>query len=285
MTFPRRFSGRLEGRVEGRVNPGKFPMKKLIVCGAMAAFWAPGFWAAAQTAGNPGGNAGGAGATTLAQGLDALKANQPRQALQDFQQVLARDPNNETANLLAATAEVELYEGTKAVGYAEKARQLDPQDWKIHTTLVAAYAEAGMKAQRDQERALLRQMHRTGAPDAREATGFLLEMFSVGAWHVDAIEYFEPMGKFHTYFRFLVRRADGTKAGEIDVQSNDFDERSWEQAHAAQAAAGERQFQLTGYGPDGQEADYRTYSGKPDYDAFREMAVFFLGKQGLPAAK
>jgi len=218
----------------------------------------------------------------VAQGLQALQANQPQQALQDFQKVLAVDPGNATANLLASTAAVELYQGPLAVQFAEKARQLDPQDWKIHTTLVAAYAAAGMKAQRDEERALLQQMHQNGPPDAREATGFLLEMFPVGPWRIDAVEYFEPMGKFHIYYRFLVRQPDGKRVGEIDVQSDDFDERSWEQAHAAEAAAGGRQFQLTGYGANGQEADYRTFSGKPDYDAFRQMVVFFLQKQGLP---
>ncbi|HEX4038532.1 MAG TPA: hypothetical protein VHX37_10780 [Acidobacteriaceae bacterium] len=257
-----------------------------LVLGALAG--GRGAWgqtALGQAAGPTGGAAGAVADASLSQGLDALKANQPQQALEDFQKALAAAPGNATANLLASTAAMELYQGKLAVEYAEKARQLDPQDWKIHTTLVAAYAEAGMKAQRDQERTLLRQMHQNGPPDAREATGFLLEMLPVNAWRVDAVEYFEPMGKFHTCYRFLVRRADGTKVGEIDVQSDDFDERSWERAHAAEAAAGGRQFQLNGYGAAGEEADYRTFSGKPDYDAFRQMAVFFLEKQGLPGTK
>jgi tetratricopeptide (TPR) repeat protein len=219
------------------------------------------------------------------QGLDALRANQPQLALNDFQNALGADPNNGTAYLLASTAAVELYQGSLAVQYAEKAQQLNPQDWKIHISLVAAYAEAGDEAQRDQERALLRQMHQNGPREARERSGFLLEMFPVGPWHIEAVEYFEPMGKFHIYYRFLVRQADGKRVGEIDVQSDDFDERSWEQAHGAEAATGGRQFQLTGYGMGGQETDYRTFSGKPDYDAIREMAVFFLGKQGLPGMK
>lgn len=221
---------------------------------------------------------------SLSQGLDALKANQPRQALADFQRVLQTDPDNATANLLASTAAVELYEGALAVQYAEKARQLNPQDWKIHTTLVAAYAAAGMKQPRDQERATLRQRHRDGPPDAREATGFLVEMFPAGAWRVDAVEYFEPMGEFHTYYRFLVRRADGNRVWEIDIQSNDFDERSWAAAHVGEAAAGERQFQLSGHGADGKEVDYRMFSGKPDYDAFRGMVAQILQTQGVPGA-
>ncbi|MGA8160317.1 MAG: hypothetical protein WCB76_05895, partial [Acidobacteriaceae bacterium] len=97
-------------------------------------------------------------ASAITQGLAALQTNQPRQALTNFQQALQADPNNASANLLASTAAVELYQGALAVQYAEKARQLDPQNWKIHTTLVAAYSAAGMRTQRDEERATLRQL-------------------------------------------------------------------------------------------------------------------------------
>ncbi|HZZ38026.1 MAG TPA: hypothetical protein VFE06_02770 [Acidobacteriaceae bacterium] len=222
-------------------------------------------------------------ATAIAQGLAALQTNQPRQALANFQQALQADPNNASANLLASTAAVELYQGPLAVQYAEQARQLDPQDWKIHTTLVAAYSAAGMKSQRDQERTTLRQLHQSGPPDARHATGFLLEMFPDGAHRIDAIEEFEPMGKFHTYYRFLVHQPDGRRFWEIDVQSNDFDQRSWAAAHPGDAAHGDRQFQLVGHSDNNQEVDYRMFSGQADYDAIRAIVVEIL-KERPPAA-
>jgi len=220
----------------------------------------------------------------LGEGMAALQANHPRQALSDFQQVLGADPNNTAANLLASTAAVELFQGQLAVQYAEKARQLDPGNWKIHTTLVAAYSAAGMKQQRDQERAQLEQLHKTGAPDARQATGFLLEMFPFGTYRVDAVEYFEPMGKFHTWYRFLVRQADGHRVWEVDVQSDDFDERSWAEAHTAEAGAGARQFQITGHGDNHQDVEYRNFSGRPDYDNIRVMVVEILRTRGIPGA-
>lgn len=216
-------------------------------------------------------------APTVDQGLAALRAGQPAQALAVFQQVLAADPHNAVADLYAATAAMEQYNGPLAVQYAEKARQFDPQSWKIHTTLVAAYAAAGMKPQRDQERAILAQLHATGAPDARAANGFLLEMFPVGPARVDAVQYFEPVGRFHTWYRFIVHQtgaaADQKIPREIDVQSNDFDQRSWAEAQPSQAAAGERQFQLTDANG---TADYRMFSGKPDYDAIRAMVIQIL---------
>jgi tetratricopeptide (TPR) repeat protein len=209
-------------------------------------------------------------AVTTDQGLAALQAHQPAQALADFQQVLQADPNNAVATLYAATAALEQYNGPLAVQYAEKARQLDPQSWKVHTTLVAAYASAGMTKQREDERNELAQLHATGAPDARKASGFLLEMFQLGSYQAEAIEYFEPMGKFHTYYRFLVHDPAANTTREIDVQSNDFDEKSWEQTHASQAAAGERHFQLTDASG---STLYRSFSGKPDYDQFRAMVA------------
>jgi len=220
----------------------------------------------------------------LAQGLAALKAEQPRQALLDFQQVLKSDPTNVAANLLASTAAVELFQGQPAVEYAEKARQLDPQNWKIHTTLVAAYAAAAMNQQRDRERVLLEQLHRNGPPDARQATGFLIEMFPLNAYRVDAVEYFEPVGKFHTYYRFLVRRADGHRVWEVDVESDDFDQKSWADAHAEDAAGGARQFQLTGHGENNENVEYRNFSGHPDYDNIRVMVVESLRTRGVPGA-
>jgi tetratricopeptide (TPR) repeat protein len=210
---------------------------------------------------------------TIDQGLAALEAHQPGQALADFQQIFAADPSNAVAALYAATAALEQYNGPLAVQYAEKARQLDPQSWKIHTTLVAAYAAAGMKQQRDDERTRLAQLHSTGAPDARQANGFLLEMFQAGPDPVNAIQYFEPMGKFHTWYRFLVRDAATHANREIDVQSNDFDEKSWEQSHAAEAAQGQRHFQLTDAAG---TTTYRSFSGKPDYDQIRAMVIAIL---------
>jgi tetratricopeptide (TPR) repeat protein len=224
---------------------------------------------AAQTAAPP-------AAPTVDAGLAALRAGQPAQALAIFQQILAADPNNAVADLYAATAALEQYNGPLAVQYAEKARQLDPQSWKIHTTLVAAYAAAGRQQQRDDERALLAKLHASGAPDARQANGFLLEMFQVGSLQVNAIQYFEPVGKFQIYYRFLVHDPATRANREIDVESNAFDEKSWEQTHAAQAAQGERHFQVTDASG---TADYRTFSGKPDYDQIRAMVVAILQTQ------
>lgn len=221
-------------------------------------------------------------APTIQQGLAALHANQPQQALDILQQLLHADPNNAAANLFAAFAALRLYNGDLAVEYAEKVHALVPKDWKIHTTLVVAYSEAGQYEKRDQERAILHQLHDDPqASDAMHTNGFLLDMFPVKQYHVDAIEYFQPVGKFHIYYHFIVRNADGKQLWSFDAESNDFDEASWEKANPEQAAAGERHFQLVGKG-NGQERDYGTFSGKPEYDLFRSRVVFELQSQTGP---
>jgi tetratricopeptide (TPR) repeat protein len=221
-------------------------------------------------------------AATTEKGLDALKANQPQQALDLFEQALKTNPNDAAANLLAATAALSLYKNDLAVKYAEKARDLDPNNWKIHTTLVAAYAGAGMKQQRDQEREILRKLHDDpNAPEAMQTKGFLLEMFPVKQYHVDAIEYFHPVEKLHIYYRFAIRIAAGKRVWQIDVESNDFDQNSWAKAHPDEAAAGKRQFQLVGEDRD-LHMDYRMFSGAPDYDFIRQQVVAVIQEQTAP---
>lgn len=218
-------------------------------------------------------------APTAEQGLAALRANQPQQALDIFQQVLQANPNDASANLLAASAATSLYKGDLAVQYAEKALQLDPKDWKVHTTLVVAYAQAGKTAQRDQERDILRKLHNDPqAPDAMQTSGFLLDLFPVKQYRIEAVEYFQPVGKFHIYYRFVVRNAAGKRVWQIDAESNDFDQKSWADAHAQQAAAGDRQFQLVGDGGD-IHTDYTMFSGKPDYDRIKAQVVTILASR------
>jgi len=196
--------------------------------------------------------------------------------------VLRANPNDAAANLLAASAALDLYKGELAVEYAEKAQQLDPQNWKVHTTLVVAYAEADDKAKRDAERATLRKLHDDPhASDATQTSGFLLDMFPVKQYRVEAVEYFHPVGQFHIYYRFVVRNAAGKPLWSIDAESNDFDEASWAKAHPDRAAAGERQFQLTGQG-NGVENDYGMFSGTADYDSIRARVIAILQAQTKP---
>ena len=215
-------------------------------------------------------------------GIDALKARQPQQALDLFEQVPKANPDDPVANLLAATAALNLYRGDLAVTYAEKARDLDQGNWKVHTTLVVAYAVAGKKELRDQEREILRKLHDDRrAPEAMQAKGFLLEMFQVKQYRIEAIEYFHPVDKLHIYYRFVIRNPEGRRVWQIDAESNDFDQNSWTKAHPDEAAGGKRQFQLVGDDRD-LHVDYHMFSGTPDYDSIRSQVVQIIQEQSTP---
>ena len=218
----------------------------------------------------------------LQQGEAALHAGQTQQALSRFQQAIAADPQNAAANLLAASAEIALYQPADAVRYAERAQALEPQNWKVHTTLVTAYAMAGDTARRDQERAILRKAHDNPAlPEARQTSGFLLDLFRAGRYRVEAVEYFKPLGTYNTYFRFIIRNAAGAHVWTIEVNSDSLNQASWAQAYPKQAGEGQRQFQIESAQGDA-HVDYRTFSGAPGYDWIKSQVVKIVEAQTAP---
>ncbi len=215
-------------------------------------------------------------------GLQYLKTNQFEKALASFQKVLEVDPEDATANLLAASAALNLFQGDGAVTYAENARRLAPNDWRVDTTLVTAYAVDGKIAERDAIRAKLVALHNSpDAPDAMKANGFLLDLFKVKKYRVETVQYFKPIGKFHTYYRFLVRNMAGKRLWEYELQSDDFAQKSWAQAHVQEAITGGREFTLeSDFG--GTHVEYRLFSGDPSYDEVRAVVVQLLTERTEP---
>ncbi len=220
--------------------------------------------------------------TVLQQGMAALRANQPQQALTLFQQALAADAQSAAACLLAASAEIALYQPADAVRYAERAEALEPDNWKVHTTLVTAYAMAGDVSRRDAERAILVKAHENPAlPDARETSGFLLDLFKAGRYRVEAVEYFHPIGRYNTYFRYIIRNAAGAHVWTIEVNSDSLNQSSWALAYPRQAKEGQRQFQIES-SPGGAHVDYRTFSGSAGYDYTRAQVIRIVEAQSAP---
>jgi tetratricopeptide (TPR) repeat protein len=221
----------------------------------------------------------------LDEGLQYLKNSQFDKALASFQKVLAADPENATANLLAASAALNLYQSDGAVTYAENAQRLAPGDWRVDTTLVTAYAQAGKTKERDAVRTKLIALHESPtAPDAMKANGFLLDLFKVGSYRVEAVQYFKPIGKFHTYYRFVVRNRTNKRVWEYELQSDDFAQKSWAEAHPQDAAAGGREYTLES-GSGETHVEYRLFSGDPGYDEVRAVVVRLLldNKTPFPA--
>ena len=219
---------------------------------------------------------------SITQAAAKLREGQAQQAFDLLTASIAQDPDNAATNLLAASAAIALSQPEKAVAFAERARTLEPDNWKVRTSLVTAYAMAGKVRERDAERTALRELHTSGkVAEAAQTSGFLLDLFKARNYSVEAVEYFTPVGKFHIYFRFNIRNAQGQRVWQIDVQSDDYNQASWAKAYPKQAGEGQRQFQITGEG-DGVRADYRTFSGSPDYDWIKARIVDILNAQVAP---
>ena len=223
-----------------------------------------------------------AGTPELAQAENALRAEKPQEALALLKQAIAADPQNAAANLLAASTELSLFEPTEAVRYGERAKALEPGNWKVDTTLVTAYSMAGNTIHRDAERVALHKAHENPAlPEARETNGFLLDRFKAGQYLVDAVEYFRPLGRYNTYYRFLVRDSKGARVWTIEVNSDSLNQASWAEAYSRQAREGQRQFQIeSAQGP--AHTEYRTFSGAPSYDYMKAQIVKIVEAQTGP---
>ena len=219
----------------------------------------------------------------ILQGQTSLHDNHPGDALTAFQAALTLAPDSAAANLLAASAAVQLFQPQLAVKYGERAKALEPLNWKIDTTLVTAYAMVGDTSHRDAERNALRTAHANPKlTEAVQTKGFLLDLFRAGAYRVEAVEYFKPIGTFNTYFRFVLRDEKTNQVvWTIEANSDSMNQTSWAQAYPKQAAQGQRQFQLDGVF-DGGHTEYRTFSGGADYDWIKSQVIKIIAAQKGP---
>jgi hypothetical protein len=114
-----------------------------------------------------------------------------------------------------------------------------------------------------------------------KANGFLLDLFKVKKYRVETVQYFKPIGKFHTYYRFLIRNMAGKRLWEYELQSDDFAQKSWASAHVQEAVTGGREYTLeSDFG--GSHVEYRLFSGNPTYDEVRAAVVQLLTDRTEP---
>jgi len=73
----------------------------------------------------------------------------------------------------------------------------------------------------------------------------------------------------------------GKRLWEYELQSDDFAQKSWADAHAPEAAAGGRQYELTSDFAGGHQ-EYRLFSGNPTYDEVRAAVAQLLNDRTEP---
>jgi tetratricopeptide (TPR) repeat protein len=203
--------------------------------------------------------------------------------------ILAASPDSPKANKLVGVVLLDQQKSAGALPYFQKALHLAPDDPTVNALLLQAYAESGDTVHRDQQRAILRGYHSDGRhPVFAQIPSFLVETIPVGDKTIQAMEFYEPSGQFHFYYRFNVFNAVGHIQSFFALESDDADQPLFAKQHPKQAAAGERRFSLDGYSRavDGHvtQALYMFFDGQPSYDAVRALIVKLVQEGKSPVA-
>lgn len=221
----------------------------------------------------------------------SLEAHNSTAAMAGAKAILAANPDSPKANKLVGVIYLDEHNSADALPYFQIALRLSPDDPTINALLLQAYAEAGDKSHRDEQRAILRRYHDDGQhPVFAQIPSFLIETIPVGDKTVQAAEFYTPSGQFHFYYRFNVFDNSGHMLSFFALQSDDADQMLFDKQHPKQAAAGERRFSLDGYAraADGKvtQALYMYFNGKPHYDDVRNLVVKLVqeGKEPVSAA-
>ncbi len=220
-----------------------------------------------------------------------LQAKNFNDALAGAKAILAANPDSPKANKLTGVVLLDQQKASDALPYFQKALQLSPDDPTINALLVQTYAQTGDKARRDEQRAILRGYHSDGKhPAFAQIPAYLIETIPVGDKIIQAIEFYEPAGQFHFYYRFSIFDSTGKIQSFIALESDDADQALYSQQHPKEAATGERRFSLDGYSQsaDGHvtQALYTFYDSQPSYDDVRALVIKLVqeGKSPVPAA-
>ncbi|HEX5234071.1 MAG TPA: tetratricopeptide repeat protein [Silvibacterium sp.] len=221
--------------------------------------------------------------------IASLQARNFDAALTGAKAILDVNPASPKADKLVGVVLLDQQKASDALPYFEKALQLAPDDPTIHGLLLQAYAQSGDKADRDQQRAILRGFHTDGKhPGFAQIPSYLIETIPLDGKVIQANEFYEPSGEFHFYYRFNIFDSAGNIQSFIALESDDADQASFAKQHPKQAAAGERRFSLDGYSksPDGNvtQALYTFYDGQPTYDDVRALVLKLVqtGKAPVP---
>jgi tetratricopeptide (TPR) repeat protein len=217
-----------------------------------------------------------------------LQARNFSDALAGAKAILSANPNSPKANKLVGVVLLDQQKSSDALPYFQKALQLSPGDPTINALLLQVYAQTGDKTHRDEQRTILRGYHSDGKhPAFAQTPAYLIETIPVSDKTIQAIEFYEPAGQFHFYYRFNIFDSAGKIQSFIALESDDADQAMYAQQHPKEAAAGERRFSLDGYSQsaDGHvsQALYTFFNGQPSYDDVRALVIKLVQEGKAPA--
>jgi tetratricopeptide (TPR) repeat protein len=203
---------------------------------------------------------------------DLLSGNR-EQALREAEEILDAHPGNAEASFMIGTLLLDYGKPAEALVCFRNAQAAWPGSTDVHAGLLEAFAETGDRKNRDIERAILRGYHADGHhPSAAKTPGMVIERFRAGDKEIEAVEYFDPQGPDHVYYRFNVFDPGGVIVGWYAFAADDPDQAAYQNEHPDVARTSLRRYALESF-IGGNSANLGMIDGAPSYDDFRSRIV------------
>jgi hypothetical protein len=214
---------------------------------------------------------------------DLLGGNRP-QALTEAEAILNAHPGNAEASFMIGTLLLDYGKPDEALVCFRNSQAAWPGSTDVHAGLLEAYSETGDRKDRDIERAILRGYHADGHhPAAAKTSGIVIERFHAGDKTIESVEYFDPQGPDHVWYRFTVNDDKGVILGSYAFAADDQDQAAYRQQHPDIAGSTLHRFALESFFA-GTSATVGSLDGAPTYDDFRTRIVSIVQSQNTTAS-
>lgn len=206
------------------------------------------------------------------------------QALTEAEAILNAHPGNAEASFMIGTLLLDYGKPAEALVCFRNSQAAWPGSTDVHAGLLEAYSETGDRKNRDIERAILRGFHSDGHhPTAARTTGIVIERFHAGDKTVEGVEYFDPQGPDHIWYRFTVSGDKGTILGSLSFAADDPDQTLYHQQHPDVLGSTLHRFALQSSFA-GNASTLGTIDGAPTYDDFRTRIVGIVQAETVTAS-
>jgi hypothetical protein len=214
---------------------------------------------------------------------DLLSGNR-QQALSGAEAILNAHPGNAEASFMIGTLLLDDGKPDEALVCFRNAQAAWPGSTDVHAGLLEAYSETGDRKDRDIERAILRGYHADGHhPSAARTSGIVVERFHAGDKSIEAIEYFDPQGPDHIFYRFNESDGKGVLLGSYAFAADDPDQAAYRQEHPDVVGSTLHRYALVSLF-NGGSSTLGTIDGAPTYDDFRTRIVSVLQSDNATAS-
>jgi tetratricopeptide (TPR) repeat protein len=214
---------------------------------------------------------------------DILNGDRP-QALTEAEAILNAHPGNAEASFIIGTLLLDYGKPDEALVCFRNSQAAWPTSTDVHAGLLEAYAETGDRRNRDVERSILRGFHNDGHhPTAARTSGLVIERFHAGDKTVEGVEYFDPQGPDHIWYRFTVSGEKGLILGSYSFAAADPDQEAYHLQHPDAVGSSLHRFVLQSSFA-GTASTLGTIDGAPTYDDFRTRIVGIVQAETVTAS-